>query len=725
MERVEALMAEVMRETGASAGLLYLRPPGDRLLWLTLLSGVSRQIAAPWSRASLDASTPVTDAMRQRGPVWLDSQEEVVRRYPQLGLVLPYDFAVAAAPFISGTRAWGGLALLWPVGRPPHLSAQQRGAVIACCRQTARLLEQASDQGSSLLPPEEPRYLPASPEDADPARAAAALGFTERLPVGCCALDLEGRLTFINSAGADLVGADAAFLTGRRPWEALPWLNAPVSEESYRAAVITRLPTSFTGTRPPNVPLLFQLYPDDSGISVHITPAARHAATEQAPPSDESVGALGLYHLTHLAAALAEAATVQDVTAVVADQIVPAFGPQGLALMVAEEGRLHIISHRGYSTEFINRFDGTPLTSRTATTHVQATGNAVFFPSFADFQRTYPDAPRYDARNAWAFLPLTVSGRSIGSLVLSYDQPRPFPPAERALLASLAGLIAQALDRARLYDTQYTLAHTLQTGLLPPALPHVPGLDVTARYQSAGHSMDIGGDFYDLIHTPSVTTAAIGDVQGHNTAAAALMGQVRTAVHAHATAQTSPSDLLARTNRLLTDLDAGLFTSCLIAQLDLTHHRARLATAGHPHPCSATPTDTPKSSACPPDSCSASTPTPTTPPPTSRSRPAPYSSSTPTGSWKSPAPTSTTPPTPSPDTSRKQRPTASTTSPRASSATPNTPPGTTTTSPSYSSAPTRDLTLLGSHARGNGAASDASRGSSRNGPGNRRCCQKF
>nr|WP_314251679.1 hypothetical protein [Streptomyces sp. DSM 40907] len=36
-----------------------------------------------------------------------------------------------------------------------------------------------------------------------------------------------------------------------------------------------------------------------------------------------------------------------------------------------------------------------------------------------------------------------------------------------------------------------------------PALPHVPGLDVAARYQSAGHGMDIGGDFYDLIHTPT------------------------------------------------------------------------------------------------------------------------------------------------------------------------------------------------------------------------------
>ncbi|MQS05553.1 PP2C family protein-serine/threonine phosphatase, partial [Streptomyces alkaliterrae] len=159
----------------------------------------------------------------------------------------------------------------------------------------------------------------------------------------------------------------------------------------------------------------------------------------------------------------------------------------------------------------------------------------------------------------------------------------PFPPAERAILTSLAGLIAQALDRARLYDAKHTLAHTLQTGLLPHALPHIAHLRTAARYRPAGHGMDIGGDFYDLIHrTPTTAVTAIGDVQGHNTTAAALMGQVRTAVHAHATVGATPGDILARTNRLLVDLNPGLFVSCLIAHLDLGHRRAQLATAGHP-----------------------------------------------------------------------------------------------------------------------------------------------
>jgi len=62
------------------------------------------------------------------------------------------------------------------------------------------------------------------------------------------------------------------------------------------------------------------------------------------------------------------------------------------------------------------------------------------------------------------------------------------------------------------------------------------------------------------------------------------MGQVRTAVHAHAATGISPSDVLARTNRLLTDLNPGLFTSCLYAHIDLDRRQAQLATAGHPPP---------------------------------------------------------------------------------------------------------------------------------------------
>lgn len=94
--------------------------------------------------------------------------------------------------------------------------------------------------------------------------------------------------------------------------------------------------------------------------------------------------------------------------------------------------------------------------------------------------------------------------------------------------------------------------------------------------------MDIGGDFYDLIRlSDTMAAAVIGDVQGHDVTAAALMGQVRTAIHAHATSGASPGEVLARTNRLLSELSPDRFTSCLYVHIDLRKRIACLASAGH------------------------------------------------------------------------------------------------------------------------------------------------
>ncbi len=263
--------------------------------------------------------------------------------------------------------------------------------------------------------------------------------------------------------------------------------------------------------------------------------------------------------------------------------MLPAAGAQGLALMTAEEGRLRIIGHRGWTDELMRRLDGMPLTSDDPAARCLATGTPAFYAAFSELRRAHPALIRLDDMAAWCFLPLLASGVPVGTLVLAYDRPHTFAPAERALLTSLSGLVAQALDRARLYDVNQSLAHTLQEGLLPHGLPRLDGLDVAARYLPAGRHAGIGGDLYDLIPLDDTTAAAaIGDVQGHSVRAAALMGQVRTAVHA--TAGAPPAEVLARTNRLLTDLDPGLFTSCLYVHLDLARHSAQLACAGHPPP---------------------------------------------------------------------------------------------------------------------------------------------
>ncbi|MFF9868338.1 SpoIIE family protein phosphatase [Streptomyces sp. NPDC013953] len=592
---LDAALGETMRRTGASIGAFYLLDGEHQLLRLVVVGGVPADLVMPWSRIPLASPVPVTDAVRGNRLVWVGDQAEMARAYPRSAVALPYRIALAAIP-VDGERRWGSLLLMWPGSHPPRATRRERGNIMSSSRRLARVLDDAAREGHPVTAPAEPRVLPGPtvrvPSTPQPALAAA--DFAERLPEGCCALDLEGRITFVSSRGAGLLGRGADALLGLLPWQALPWLDDPVYEDRYRAAVISRQPVAFTACRPPDRWLDFRLYPDASGISVRITPSnagPARAQDDRSPITGEPRPAAPtragqLYQMMHLAAALTEAVGVQDVVDLVADQIMPAFGAHGLVLSSAESGRLRITGSRGYPAHVIERLDGLPVNTRfTPAGQALTTGVPSFFSHPQEMARIYPEAPLVSGKQAWAFLPLVISGRPVGICVLTYDRPRAFPAEERAVLTSLAGLIAQALDRARLYDAKHQLAHGLQEALLPHRLPTVDGLRVAARYLPATLGMDIGGDFYDLLRIDATTAAAvIGDVQGHSVAAAALMGQVRTAVHTHATAGAAPGEILARTNRLLLDLDPGLFTTCLYAHLDLRRGRARLVSAGHPPP---------------------------------------------------------------------------------------------------------------------------------------------
>ncbi|MCE4947381.1 SpoIIE family protein phosphatase [Streptomyces albulus] len=574
-------LLRTMAETGASSAMVYELAPDAPVLRLTALSGIPPPVLDPWRRIALAAPLPVAVAARGQRLVWAAGHQQLARDFPRTAVTLPYDFALGAAPLNDGADCRGAVVLLWPAGHAPELSDAERTAFAAACPRLAELLPAGPGPDGPLVVPVPPART------VGPEQALAAVDYVERLPGGGCALDLEGRVTMLSGSAARLLGAGAARLLGSRPWEALPWLAGPVFEDRCRAAVISRRPASFTARRPPAQWLAFRLFADGRGVSVWISAADDQPDPEARWPAEVMPLRAGqMYHVLHLAAALTEAVGVQDVTELFAEQIVPAFGAQGMMMYVADAGRLRTVGHRGYPQAAVEAFEGIPLsTANSPTVRALATGEPSFFSTVEETERFFPGLAELTGMAARAVLPLIVSGRPVGCCVLAYRRPRTFTPSERQVLTSLAGLMAQALDRAFLYDTKQQLAHDLQAGLLPHRLPPVPGLAVAARYLPSTRGMDIGGDFYDLIRLDEHQVAAvIGDVQGHNAAAAALMGQARTAVHAHASAGAAPDEVLDRTNRLLCDLDPDLFTSCLYVHLDLRTHQACLASAGHPPP---------------------------------------------------------------------------------------------------------------------------------------------
>lgn len=581
-------LASMMDEVHAHSGAVYLLAADEPVLEMSVMAGLPRAFAAPWERVGLSAPIPVAEAVRERRLVWVGGEHEMARRYPRIAVVLPYPFSLAAVPVATSSKVYGAVFVTWPGSHPPDLSDRERDHLIAACGRLAVRLERAVED--NLSPHAEPDLL----GGAQVGSAAGTLGTVEaarmvaRLPYGLCSLDLHGRISFANAAAAELIGVTASQLLGSQLWAAVPWLNDPVYEDRYRAALLSQQSTSFVALRPPGDWLSFRLYPSTTGLSVRVSRA--RAVTEMnrsgPQPGDSPSRLVTISQVLSLAGALTEAVGVQDVVQLVADEIAPAVGSRALVVLGSRAGRLRVLGHRGYpDARVVERFDGLPLSEPTPGTHALTTGVPAFFDSREQLERLYPRRHATpDGFEAWAYLPLIASGRPVGTCVLAYAERHPFPADERAVLTSLGGLIAQALERAVLYDAKHQLAHGLQAALLPHSLPSLPGIDAAARYLPATQGMDIGGDFYDLVPVGGPAAAVIGDVQGHNVTAAGLMGQIRTAVRAYTTVGQAPAEVMRSTNRLLIDLGAELFASCLYLRLDPRQGRAVMARAGHPPP---------------------------------------------------------------------------------------------------------------------------------------------
>ncbi|MGY3205986.1 SpoIIE family protein phosphatase [Streptomyces sp. TE5632] len=581
-------LTAMMDEVHAHSGAVYLVAPDRPVLEMAVAAGLPRAFAAPWERVALSAPIPVADAVRERRLVWVGGEEEMARRYPRIAVVLPYQFAVAALPLATATRAYGAVFVTWPGGRPPELSEWERDHLTAACDRLAARLERAAEE--SLPLPSEPDLLaaPLVSGMADTLGTVEAARMAARLPYGLCSLDLNGRVGFANAAAAHLLDTPVDRLLGAQLWAAVPWLNDPVYEDHYRAALLSQHTTSFVALRPPGEWLSFRMYPSTTGLSVRISRARTAADTDRAArqPGTAPARLVTISQLLHLAGTLTEAVGVQDVVQLVADQIAPAVGSQGLVILGSRAGRLLVLGHRGYpDPPVVERYDGMPLSEPTPGGQVLRTGVPAFFESREELERLYPVLiVNPSGFSSWAYLPLIASGRPVGTCVLAYASPHHFTTEERAVLTSLAGLIAQALERALLYDAKHRLAHGLQAALLPHTLPSLAGIEAAARYLPATQGMEIGGDFYDLVPTQGMAAAVIGDVQGHNVTAAGLMGQVRTAVRAYTTVGQPPEEVMRSTNRLLLELGSELFASCLYLRLDPARGRAVMSRAGHPPP---------------------------------------------------------------------------------------------------------------------------------------------
>ncbi|MFG2373929.1 SpoIIE family protein phosphatase [Streptomyces sp. NPDC048504] len=287
-------------------------------------------------------------------------------------------------------------------------------------------------------------------------------------------------------------------------------------------------------------------------------------------------------------AALAHARTVQDVIDVLKDTHgLVHLGATSLVMGLVEAGRIRLVAE-GPEDSFVPGTEVTRIDEPYPMGEVVRTLAPAFIESPEEFAERYPLLWQNITElniTAAAYLPLIAQARPIGAMGLLYNDRRGFSADERNVLVALGSSIAQSLQRAMFYEQEKDLAQGLQQAMLPRAIPSVPGADVAVRYRSAKLGRDIGGDWYDLIPLPGGRVGAvIGDVQGHDTHAAAVMGQLRIVLKAYAAEGHTPATVMARASVFLHELDTERFATCLYAEVDLSTGVVQVVRAGHIDP---------------------------------------------------------------------------------------------------------------------------------------------
>lgn len=188
---------------------------------------------------------------------------------------------------------------------------------------------------------------------------------------------------------------------------------------------------------------------------------------------------------------------------------------------------------------------------------------------------------------------LRARGRPTGLLTISVGSSgRRFDESDVHFMTILAGRVALALDNAGLFTDlaraereRAEIAETLQRGLLPPPLPHIPGWSVAAMYRPAGAENEIGGDFYDVFRIAGGWMVVIGDVTGRGAHAAAVTAHARYTLRTAAAITGDPVVALRTLNReLLARRGTALCSVAAMAVSEDPAEPVQLAVAGHPPP---------------------------------------------------------------------------------------------------------------------------------------------
>jgi PAS domain S-box-containing protein len=427
-------------------------------------------------------------------------------------------------------------------------------------------------------------------------------------PIGLAVLDTDLRYVAVNPALAQINGVPAEDHLGRRVREALPFLEVDAIEAALRQVLTSGKPLidQHSVGRTPADPdndhaWSVSYYRLDGpggrvlGVAIMLVDVTdRHRARQRLALIADGSARIGTtLDVEQTARELADVAVPElaDVAAVdildsVLDDRHPTAPGAGRALFRA------LAVKAAYPTEAVRAADppghlASYGAERLATQCVR-TGRPILIPHVGerDLARIARDAeaPTILARagvHSYLITPLIARGEVLGTLGLTRARnPLPFDNDDLLLAGELADRAAVCIDNARLYQGARNTAVTLQRSLLPDLPTQQAGLEVASRYRPAGTTIEVGGDWFDVIPLAEDKTAlVVGDVMGSGISAATTMGRLRTATSTLADLDLPPTEVLHHLDKITADLEQ--YATCAYAIYDPHRALCHIAVAGH------------------------------------------------------------------------------------------------------------------------------------------------
>ncbi|KGM02801.1 histidine kinase [Cellulomonas cellasea DSM 20118] len=432
----------------------------------------------------------------------------------------------------------------------------------------------------------------------------------ETMSAAFYSLDLHWRFTYVNAEAERLLGRRREELLGGVIWDLFPAAVGSPFETHYREVVRTGRPREFEAYYPAPLDGWYELraWPTPDGVSVYFLDISERRTAQKSAEAALASADRATRRLELLARASQDLGATLDIDEALASlgrHVVPTLADWCMITRVEEHGLRDVATWHvdpamratleSYAEIRLRTLD---LTSSFVAQAI-STGEPVLVPAPAtETMAQYLGSPearallRELAPETGAVLPLRARGRTSALITLCRGAGRPRLGGTDLLAAlELAERAGLAVDNARLYSEQHTIAEGLQRSLL--AAPVQPEhLQVVVRYQPAAEAAEVGGDWYDAFRQPDgATVLVIGDVMGHDITAAADMSQVRSLLRgiAYATGAT-PAGILSTLDAAMQGLGVGTTATAVVARVEQPAagsdgpHVLRWSNAGHPAP---------------------------------------------------------------------------------------------------------------------------------------------